>query len=134
VGPQLARSGVQVRQDFAATRTAAINRQELQQVLVNLLLNALQAMAHGGVLTLCCRDDGDGVLVSVMDSGPGLAPEVLRDLFQPFMTTKHDGTGLGLWISHGLVERYGGVLRARNREDGASGAVFELWLPGEAVV
>jgi signal transduction histidine kinase len=133
VGPQLARSGVQVRQDFAATRTAAINRQELQQVLVNLLLNALQAMGSGGVLALCCRDDGEGVLISVMDSGPGLAPEVLRDLFQPFMTTKHDGTGLGLWISHGLVERYGGVLRARNRDDGDSGAVFELWLPGEAV-
>jgi C4-dicarboxylate-specific signal transduction histidine kinase len=59
---------------------------------------------------------------------------VLRDLFQPFMTTKHDGTGLGLWISHGLIERYGGVLRAKNREDGVSGAVFEVWVPGEAVV
>lgn len=132
VGPQLARSGVQVRKDFSHTRTAAINRQELQQVLVNLLLNALQAMAQGGVLALSTRDEGDGVLLAVTDSGPGLAPEVLQDLFKPFMTTKHDGTGLGLWISHGLVERYGGVLRARNRDDGDHGAVFELWLPGEA--
>jgi two-component system NtrC family sensor kinase len=135
VGPQLARSRVPVKQDWAHTRTAAINRQELQQVLVNLLLNALQAMSEGGgELTLSTRDEDDGVTLSVMDSGPGLAPQVLRDLFQPFMTTKHDGTGLGLWISHGLIERYGGALRAKNREDGSSGAVFEVWVPGEAVV
>ncbi|NML14034.1 sensor histidine kinase [Azohydromonas caseinilytica] len=131
VGPQLARSGVRVRQALAHTRSASINRQELQQVLVNLLLNALQAMGTGGELLLASRDEGNGVALSVTDSGPGLAPEVLRDLFQPFMTTKHDGTGLGLWISHGLIERYGGTLRARNREDGVSGAVFEVWVPGE---
>ncbi|WP_157268141.1 sensor histidine kinase [Azohydromonas aeria] len=131
VGPQLARSGVRVSKNFTHTRTAAINRQELQQVLVNLLLNALQAMSQGGELGLSTRDERGGVLIAVTDSGPGLAPEVLCDLFKPFMTTKHDGTGLGLWISHGLIERYGGALRARNREDGVSGAMFEVWVPGE---
>jgi two-component system, NtrC family, sensor kinase len=121
-----------------ATAAVAINRQELQQVLINLMVNAVQAMAGGSggsgvkdrerVLTLAMRDTADGaVCIDVTDTGPGLDEATQATLFQPFFTTKRDGNGLGLWISRGLLERYGGALCAANRADGdGSGAVFTV--------
>ena len=128
-GHQIARVGIQVQRDYRATRHPAINRQELQQVLVNLLVNAVHAMPEGGTLSLGTRDVGeDGVEIEVADSGHGLSDELLARLFQPFVTRRPDGTGLGLWISRGLVERYGGDIRAANRGGGMVGAVFTLVL------
>jgi C4-dicarboxylate-specific signal transduction histidine kinase len=128
----LAHTRIQVVRDLQATRHAGINRQELQQVVINLLVNAIQAMPEGGTLTLATRNwqsaDGlPGVALTVEDTGPGLAPDTLERLFRPFFTTKNDGNGLGLWISQGLVERYGGTLAASNRNPGP-GAVFEVRL------
>ena len=135
----LSRAGIAVRRDFAATRSAAINRQELQQVLVNLLVNAVQAQPEGGTLTLGTADwrdaaGHDGIEITVADGGPGLPAELLAALFQPFVTRKKDGTGLGLWISRGLLERYGGEITAANGAVGSSlgGAVFTLRLRSEA--
>jgi two-component system NtrC family sensor kinase len=127
----LARTRIRVLRRFEATGRAGCNRQELQQVAINLMVNAIQAMPDGGVLTLATRDmqgpEGRaGVLIEVSDSGPGLAPEVCERLFRPFFTTKNDGNGLGLWISLGLVERYGGSITARNAP--AGGAVFTVTL------
>ena len=128
-GHQIARVGIQVQRDYRATRHPAINRQELQQVLVNLLVNAVHAMPEGGTLSLGTRDVGeDGVEIEVADSGHGLSDELLARLFQPFVTRRPDGTGLGLWISRGLVERYGGDIRAANRGGGLAGAVFTVVL------
>ncbi|WP_428425291.1 sensor histidine kinase [Methylibium sp.] len=137
VGPQLARTCITVQRDDRATVSAAINRQELQQVLLNLLINALHAMPDSGTLTLRTGDwqgaDGrvQGVQIDVVDTGAGLGPEIEARLFQPFVTTKTDGTGLGLWISRSLIERYGGALMARNRDDGVTGAVFSVRLYSE---
>ncbi len=129
VSRQLAKSHIDVRRDFGTRQPVGINRQELEQVLINLMLNAMQAMNGGGVLTLATRDwNGYGVSIQVIDSGTGLSDELLAELFQPFVTGKKDGTGLGLWISRSLVERYGGDIRARNRDDGQPGAVFEVLL------
>jgi len=83
-------------------------------VLINLMVNAIQAMPEGGVLTLLVEDwdEADmpvGLRIVVADSGPGISDEDRRRLFQPFFTAhKADGTGLGLWVSQSLVERYGG--------------------------
>jgi C4-dicarboxylate-specific signal transduction histidine kinase len=127
VGHLLAKTRIELVREFRATRTVAINRQELQQVLVNLLVNAIHAMADGGTLRLGSADVGaDAVAITVADSGPGLTPELLAQLFQPFVTRKKDGTGLGLWISRGIVERYGGDIVAANRPEG--GAVFTVRL------
>jgi signal transduction histidine kinase len=135
VGHLLARSGIGVRRDTHATRQPAINRQELQQVLVNLLVNAIHAMAGGGTLTLSTRDtDEGGVAIVVADTGPGLGPELIRELFKPFVTRKKDGTGLGLWISRGIVERYGGNITAQDRDDGCRGALFTVTLRLEGTV
>jgi C4-dicarboxylate-specific signal transduction histidine kinase len=68
------------------------------------------------------------VEIRIDDTGPGLGPELLRELFKPFVTRKKDGTGLGLWISRSIVERYGGDLRAADRSDGQRGASFSVWL------
>ena len=130
VGHQLARTRIEVRRELHATRQPAINRNELQQVLVNLLVNALHAMADGGTLTIATRDLGDDrVGIEVADTGPGLEPALIDELFKPFVTRKKDGTGLGLWISRSIVERYGGDLRAANGPDG--GAVFTVVLRRE---
>lgn len=132
VGHLLARTRIELQRELAATRPVAINRQELQQVLVNLLVNAVHAMEPrgGGTLRLATRDAGpDAVEIVVADSGPGLPPDLLAQLFQPFVTRKREGTGLGLWISRGIVERYGGDIAAANRAEG--GAVFTVRLKAE---
>ena len=130
---QLSRSGIAVRRDLRATRHPAVNRGEMQQVIVNLLVNAIQAMPQGGELQLSSRDEaspeGPAVVWTVQDTGAGLGPELLAELFKPFVTRRKDGTGLGLWISRSLVERYGGTLEAGPRADGISGAVFTVRLP-----
>jgi C4-dicarboxylate-specific signal transduction histidine kinase len=123
---QLAKTGIEVQRDLRAQHTVGFNRQELQQIVINLLINAIQAMPGGGVLRLVTRDQPEGVTLTVEDSGSGLSSAVMERLFRPFFTTKNDGNGLGLWISVGLVERYGGSLEASNRSDGASGARFTL--------
>jgi signal transduction histidine kinase len=130
----LAQTHIDVQRDFASTQRVACNRQELQQVVINLLINAIQAMPQGGELLLQTRDTHapEGACVAVLDRGPGLAPEVQERLFRPFFTTKNDGNGLGLWISMGLVERYGGTINAGNRSDGP-GAVFTVQLLTEPV-
>jgi two-component system, NtrC family, sensor kinase len=132
VGHLLARTRIELRRELHATRAVAINRQELQQVLVNLLVNAIHAMEGngGGTLQLATHDAGaDAVEITIADSGPGLPPELLAQLFQPFVTRKREGTGLGLWISRGIVERYGGDITAANRPGG--GALFTVRLKAE---
>jgi len=125
----LSRTRIELKRELHATRLPAVNRNELQQVLVNLLVNAIHAMPEGGTLTLATRDAGDdAVEIDVADTGAGLDAELLAELFQPFVTRKKDGTGLGLWISRSIVERYGGDIRASNRGDGRPGAVFTVML------
>ncbi|MEW6480272.1 MAG: cache domain-containing protein [Pseudomonadota bacterium] len=127
----LAQTRIEVVRDLQATQRVGFNRQELQQVIINLLINAIQAMPQGGTLRLVTQDWTDehgarGAMLQVKDTGPGLAPGVTERLFRPFFTTKNDGNGLGLWISLGLVERYGGSINAGNQEDGQRGAVFSV--------
>jgi two-component system NtrC family sensor kinase len=125
---------VVTRDDRASVRVAC-NRQELQQVVINLLVNAIQASPAGGRLELKTGDWIEnerpvGAWLAVVDEGPGLDKAVRQRLFSPFFTTKPEGNGLGLWISLGLVERYGGRLEADNRPD-RSGAIFRVWLYSE---
>jgi C4-dicarboxylate-specific signal transduction histidine kinase len=130
VGHLLASTHIGVVRERGATRPVAINRQELQQVLVNLMVNAIQAMPGGGELRLSTRDMGSAqVQVAVADTGPGLPEDLLVELFQPFVTRKRGGTGLGLWISRSLVQRYGGDISAANLRD--QGALFTVVLPAE---
>jgi signal transduction histidine kinase len=128
----LSRAPIDVQRDLRATRLALVNRQELQQVLINGLVNAIQAMPDGGTLTLASRDaDASQVEIDIADTGPGFLTSTESERFRPFRTTKKEGTGLGLWISRSLVERYGGDIRATNRTDGVTGALLTVVLPAE---
>ena len=135
VAHQMKKSNVAVTLELHATRPVTVNRNELQQVLINLMVNALQAMPEGGTLLLASGDREEGGVrggfVAVGDSGPGIAAEIRERLFDPFFTTKtSDGTGLGLWVSLGLVQRYGGRIDVECPSSG--GSVFTVWLPNEA--
>jgi signal transduction histidine kinase len=107
------------------------NRVQLQQVLLNLMLNAIEAMKDtGGELTIRARANEDGsLLVSVSDTGVGLLAKNSERIFDPFHTTKPQGTGMGLTITRSIIESYGGRVWA-SANDGA-GATFSFTLPGE---
>ena len=99
--------------------------QEVPHVLINLLLNARDAMPRGGTVTVRARRAGRTVLVRVEDEGTGIAPAHLPRLFDAFFTTKGDaGTGMGLALAHQLMRRIQGEISARNRPEG--GACFDL--------
>ena len=106
------------------------SRYQLMQVLLDLVDNAQEELRHGEgrrLITLGGRTDNGRVILEVRDTGRGLAPTVLPHVFEPFYTTKAGGAGLGLAISAGIVESFGGTLTAENRRDG--GAVFRVTLP-----
>ena len=132
VGHLLKRGTVAVEQHLDSVRNVLCNRNELQQVLINLLVNAIQAMPDGGTLTLAAEDwdEADmpvGLKLCVGDSGPGIGPEERERLFQPFYTAKKPGgTGLGLWVSLSLVERYGGRITVDSAP--GQGSRFTVWL------
>lgn len=107
---------------------------ELRQVVNNLVRNAVDVMSEGGMLSLRLHPQRDpysndpGVRLTVADTGEGIRPEIQKHLFEPFYTTKENmGTGLGLWVSKGIVEKHGGKIRARTRR--GEGTVFSVWLP-----
>ncbi len=135
VGHLLKKGNIAIEQHFDSTRNVLCNRNELQQVLINLMVNAIQAMPDGGVLTLAAEDwdEADmpiGLRLAVTDSGPGISDEDRERLFKPFFTAgKPGGTGLGLWVSQSLVERYGGKITVDSAP--ARGTRFAVWLPFE---
>jgi PAS domain S-box-containing protein len=107
------------------------DRVQLQQVIMNLMLNAIEAMKDtGGELTIKSRLNSDGwLLVSISDTGVGLPEERTEEIFDPFHSTKPQGTGMGLTITRSIVESYGGRVWATNNH--GAGATFHLTLPGE---
>jgi signal transduction histidine kinase len=123
---------IAIEQHLESTRQITCNKNELQQVVINLLVNAIQAMPNGGVLRIGIEDwdEADmpvGIRIVVSDTGPGISQADLDKLFEPFFTAKKPGgTGLGLWVSKNLVERYGGRLTAASSV--GQGAQFAVWL------
>ncbi len=128
----LNKTEIAVVRDDRADRLVLMNRNELQQVLVNLIVNAIHAMPDGGTLTLRSfdaeRDGHRGVAIEVADTGIGMSEEVIEKIFDPFYTTKRrQGTGLGLSISQTLIKRQGGQITAESHL--GSGSTFTMWLP-----
>jgi signal transduction histidine kinase len=109
-----------------------MNRTELQQVLVNLIVNAAHAMPEGGTLTLTSFDEerhgSHGVGLAVKDNGVGMSEDVVARIFDPFFTTKRqEGTGLGLSVSQMLIARQGGEITVESIP--GQGTSFTIWLP-----
>ncbi len=119
---------LEVVTSFADRAHVAGDPAELREALINLILNAVDAMESGGVLTLATRVDGDAVILTVADTGEGMSTEVQRRLFEPFFTTKGPkGTGLGLSVTFGIVSRHGGQIQVDSAP--GKGTAIELRFP-----
>lgn len=128
---QIEAAGVSIVTHLDSDLQVRISRTELQQVLVNLILNGIQAMPQGGTLTIRVRNAQGNVAIDVQDTGHGIPADVLKRIFDPFYTTKQaEGTGLGLSISQKLVTRAGGTLGVQSKP--GAGSVFLITLPAVA--
>ena len=129
--------GIALERRYRSTPAVLCLAGEVQQVLANLISNAVDAMHEGGKLIVAVRPltdrhDRQGVLLTVADSGEGMNPTTMEQLFRPFVTTKgEDGTGLGLWVSKGILDKHHATIRVRSRE--GKGTVFRLFVPIQAV-
>jgi len=104
--------------------------QKLQQVFLNLFLNAIQVMPGGGLIHLEALEEPEGYIrINVSDTGSGIAPEHQEHIFDPFYTTKEagKGTGLGLWIVYGIIKKYGGYIKVKSKIN--TGTTFAVYLP-----
>ena len=126
--PELTNRGLTVKTRLARRLPAApVDATQLQQVLVNLIKNAMQAMTRGGTLTLQTGEAAEGVWVSVIDTGGGIPQEQINRIFEPFFTTKKKGTGLGLMIVQRIVRAHGGKIEVESHA--GRGTTFRVWLP-----
>lgn len=135
---RLINSSIEVSKRFRESRPVVCFDGEIRQVLNNLVGNAIDAMARlGGRLLLRSREGTHwtsgrrGIVFTVADTGSGMRPETVARIFEPFFTTKGlSGTGLGLWVSHDIVQRHRGKLRVKSTsKQDQSGTVFTLFLP-----
>ncbi len=135
----LAQKGIEIVRRFDSAGEVIGYAGPLRQVLANLISNAIDAIPTGnkGKIVVHIVDmhhpvtGAEGVRIAVCDNGVGIKPENLKRLFQPFFSTKeNEGTGLGLWVSYGIVTQHGGSIRVRSRVEGAArGTVFSIFLP-----
>jgi signal transduction histidine kinase len=135
VGGRARQHRITICEEFSTEQqTVDADPEQLHQVLVNLLLNAVEAMPEGGQIHIdVARDQqfGSQCRIVIHDSGPGIDPEVFPRIFEPFVSTKKDGTGLGLAVSRRIIDEHGGTIDAANQEGG--GASFTITLPLSAV-
>ncbi len=135
---RLSSAEIVLERDFRQCPPILARAGELRQLIVNLLGNALDAMAGGGTLKIRITNTHEhrngarpGIRFTIADTGSGISPEVRKRLFEPFVSTKGDlGTGLGLWVSSGIVQKHGGTIRVRsNSLPPDTGTVFSVFLP-----
>jgi signal transduction histidine kinase len=127
--PQIEMQRISVQKDFYPLPPIPIDREQMKQVILNLLLNALQAMPQGGQLSLTGETSADGqwIKLFVQDSGIGIPPEDMSRLFDPFFSTKEGGIGLGLSIAHRIVDQHHGRIEVESAPE--KGTLFVIWLP-----
>jgi signal transduction histidine kinase len=125
----LLKDRIAVHRKFGELPSVECIRSQIDQVFLNLLANAAQAIAGSGAITIETRRDDGVAVVSITDTGPGIAPDTIGRIFDPFFTTKPvgEGTGLGLSISYEIVKKHGGEITAESRP--GQGATFTLRIP-----
>jgi len=125
--PQMVAQGIDIEIDVPRGESILADRDMLRRAVLNLALNALDAMPTGGEIVVTSFNGPDGFELEIADSGPGLPRENMPKLFEPFYTTKRDGTGLGLAIVFRIAEVHGGNVTAMNCPQG--GAAFTIRIP-----
>ena len=119
---------VEIQRDFREKELSLlIDEKQIRQALLNVFINALQAMPDSGRLRVSIQGGGDRVLIKVADTGEGVASEQIKNIFDPFYTTKHQGTGLGLPIAQIIVENHGG--RSVVESSKGKGTIVTIELP-----
>lgn len=118
-----------VEKDYGLLPEIACIGSQLNQVFMNLLINAAHSIEKNGVITIRTRCDGDWISIAITDTGVGIDPDSLKRIFDPFFTTKPvgKGTGLGLSLSYGIVKRHGGRIEVQSKPK--QGSTFTVWLP-----
>ncbi len=127
--PQMERQRISVQKKFQSLPPVIIDREQMKQVILNLLMNAIQAMPMGGRLELSGQLSGDPhwIQFSIKDSGIGIPPEDMDKLFDPFFSTKEGGVGLGLSIAHRIIDQHHGKIEVESTS--GKETLFTLWLP-----
>jgi signal transduction histidine kinase len=129
--PQLESQMIDVDIDVPPNTLLSADREMIRRALLNLMLNAIDAMPDGGALVITSYENARGFELEVADSGPGLTDEVKLRAFEPFYSTKQNGTGLGLAFVHHVAEAHGGTVTAANCPEG--GAAFTMKIPRRAL-
>jgi signal transduction histidine kinase len=121
---------LRVKRDWPEAVTVPAHRGELLQVISNLIINAIEALHHGGTMHIRLRPRSDGVRLTIADNGPGIPEGFRKKLFQPFQTAnKPAGTGLGLWVAKSIIQKHGGRISCRSSvRQGRSGTAFSIML------
>lgn len=132
-GKQLQQSKITVTTDFGEVPMVLAAPDQLTQVFLNLVINAIEALPSEGQLHLSAYSKDDQVMISFVNNSPIIPPEVLPHIFEPFFTTKPQGSGLGLWVSYNLIQQHGGSLIAKNLGD-ERGVDFTITLPVAALL
>jgi two-component system, NtrC family, sensor histidine kinase HydH len=127
IAEEARRHKIEIRCILNEKSTIAVDPEQIKQVLINILINAIQAQADGGEISVAEKIEDGKWIGSIHDSGPGMSGEQLDHIFDPFFTTKQKGTGLGLSISYQLVKNNGGLIWATS--DPGQGACFHLAFP-----
>jgi len=128
---QLTSKGVTLESPGPADLWITADQEQMRLALLNLVLNAIEAVPENGRIVLLAEESNDSneIILSMTDNGPGIAPEDLSQIFEPYFTKRPGGTGLGLALVRRIVEKHGGRIRAQNQPEG--GARFEIRLPVE---
>jgi PAS domain S-box-containing protein len=136
--PKISAAGITIRHELNETERVVALPGELRQVFSNLIANAIDVLQKGGVIAIKVSNSQEfgirgreGVRITVADNGPGIPESVQQSLFTPFFTTKGEkGTGLGLWVSRGIVTKHEGTMQLRSSTEGSRrGTVFSIFLP-----
>jgi len=132
---KLARHQINVDRQFRGPAKASVFGSEILQVLSNLILNAVDALPRGeGRISIRVRSKGERVHLLISDNGGGIPEKFSSRLFEPYITSKISGTGLGLWLSHRIISKHRGTLRFRtSRRKGRSGTSFRISLPSAQI-
>lgn len=135
LNPQLRRQHITIAENYPATSASVQARpDQLEQVFINVILNAIDAMPDGGHLTVNVEADDNFVTVQIVDTGIGIPVENVAHLFEPFFTTKARGagTGLGLFVSHQIIDQHGGAIEVHSKL--SRGTTFAIKLPRDEEV
>ena len=110
----LIKKRIELKKDMSLCGPIRADRNQLKQVFLNIILNAIQSMSAGGKLSVMTTKGADFIKIAIMDTGCGMSKEQLRRVFDPFYTTREEGTGLGLAIAYGIIERHGGKIEIQS--------------------